>query len=141
MSRGLGAVERFVLEFLMSRFWSESTSTIVQILAKQRKVEPSAALEASVRRALAALLRKGLIRRDSNKNWRSVESEKREEEVAKEEERKRRESERARWRRKPESERRYREKMEGAQARAKAVERQSSNPRLVKASRHARLRP
>jgi hypothetical protein len=99
MSRGLGAVERFVLKFLVIWSWMP-TSAIVLDVARQRGVQVSPSLEASVRRALAALVRKGLVRQGTNKAWRSIESEKREEEYMRE------------WRRQNGRRRRRRERRE-----------------------------
>jgi len=78
MSRGLGIVERQVLEYLNAHSWAAPAWSLVQFLAGQRKAQPTQTLEACVRRALASLRRKGLVVQDENKQWRSVEAQARE---------------------------------------------------------------
>jgi hypothetical protein len=127
MSRGLGVVERFVLDFLTnSAVDGWDTPAIVLAVTNRRKMQPSASSEASVRRALASLLRKGLIfhtkdEKTGRKEWKSGEGERKERER-----RARREAREAKAARKQA----WREAQ--ARARTKHVERQSSVRVLAK---------
>lgn len=70
MSRGLGSMERELLGILARvRGGHIPASDLIRYVAHQRQVDRTAALDASVRRALASLRAKGLAFQDEHKHW------------------------------------------------------------------------